>query len=156
MSLELGFAEVDPTSAQVDAIIDTFESYVDAGNELRAVVLQNAAINDTQFTTLFNNVLRPSSSTLDDLSIGGWDNRGSLSDAILSYLRALMELLGLQIRNQEPTTLDELESLTALDYLEEAGGNPRGGHTGGVARCCPGVIGGGAGCRLFPCHFINL
>ncbi|MEX2444132.1 MAG: chitobiase/beta-hexosaminidase C-terminal domain-containing protein [Alkalispirochaeta sp.] len=115
--LELGFAELSPSSTDMDDVIGMFTSFVDAGNRFRYVAIQNAPLTDNQFTVLHNDVLNPSSTRLEGLSIGGWKNPGTLTSAVLNDLGTLTSLRELEIVNHALTTLDGLESLVNLEYL---------------------------------------
>ncbi len=118
--LDLNFEEVSLDGGDVDTIVSIFSKFGQAGNRFSKVRLRNIDLADSDFSTLYTDLLQPSSDTLQEVALGGWETTGSITEAILGEIGSLSELTELELIGQELSSLDGLSGLTKLERLDLA------------------------------------
>lgn len=118
--LDLNFDEVSLDGPDVDTIVSMVSEFGDAGNRFNKVRLRNVGFTDSDFSTLYTDVLQHSSDTLEELALGGWVTTGSITAQSLDEIGSLSELRELEIIGQELSSLDGLSGLSELEVLDVA------------------------------------
>ena len=118
--LELDFAEVSLEEEDVDTIVSIFTAFGDSGTGFREIEISNAGLSDSDFATLYDDLLQSSSQDLRELTLGGWTTTGSLTGESLDKIGTLSGLKELKLIGQAFTTLDGISTLSGLEELDVA------------------------------------
>jgi hypothetical protein len=116
-TLELRLNAVQPTTAEVDRVVEVFASFGSAGLQFRDVELEDSGITDEQFMGLYSGLLEPSTPYLEELWLSEWEAPGNLTNAVMDEIASLTQLKQLQIDNHQVTSISPVSALVNLNRL---------------------------------------
>ena len=109
------------TTEDADTLVGIFTAFGDAGQVFERVGMSNAGISDSQFLTLFNDVIANGPDELEALALSGNANPGQLTNAVTDEIGTLTGLERIELEGQSITDVSELGSLPELRDLDLEG-----------------------------------